>query len=160
MEYQNAVSKGQLKTAHCTYNTESLSQTRPVESLVPITVSSSLFYYAGSYSYRKVWGLPPSCPSHQASDQTEESHHPRAQDAGAHHECIFPVPHEGEAGTGVDLGVGIILLNEQPGAVVWGADPVGATMGSLTNSPSQDPPTCPHKGSAVHGVLKPWALSG
>lgn len=25
VEYQNAVSKGQLKTAHCTYNTESLS---------------------------------------------------------------------------------------------------------------------------------------
>lgn len=96
--------------------------------------------------------------SHQASGQTEESHHPRAQDASAHHECIFPVPHEGEASTGVDLGVGIILLNEQPGAVVWGADPVEATMGSLTNSSSQNPPTCPHEGSAVHRVLKPWAL--
>lgn len=86
-------------------------------------------------------------------------HHPRAQDAGAYHECIFSVPHEGEAGTGVDLGVGIVLLDEQPGAVVWGADPVGATMGSLTNSSSQNPLTCPHEGSAVHRVLRPWALS-
>lgn len=96
--------------------------------------------------------------SHQTSGQIEEPHHLRAQDTVAHHESIFPVPHEGEAGTGVDLGVGVVLLNEEPGAVVWGADPVGTTMGSLTNPPSQNPPTHPPEGSAVHMVLK--ALSG
>lgn len=71
-------------------------------------------------------GTPPSC--RQTSGQIEEPHHLRTQDAGAHHECIFPVPHEGEASTRVDLGVGIVLLNEQPRAVVWGADPVGGSL--------------------------------
>lgn len=75
MEYQNAVSEGHLETAHCTYSTEGLSQVRPVESLVPITVSSSLLYHTGSYSNREVWvSHPPALLwSHQASGQTEES---------------------------------------------------------------------------------------
>lgn len=95
---------------------------------------------------------------HQAFGQIKEPHHLRTQDAGAHHECVFPVPHEGEASTGVDLGVGIILLNEEPGAVVRGADPVGTTVGSLANPASQNPPTCLPEGSAAHMVLR--ALSG
>lgn len=131
-----------------------------METLVPITVSSSLHHLTGSYANCEVWvpHHPALLWSHQASGQVEEHHHLRAQDTGTHHEGIFPVPHEGEASPGVDLGVCIILLNEQPGAVVWGADPVGTTMGSLNNQPSQNSPTRPPEGPAVHWVLRPQAL--
>lgn len=130
-----------------------------METLVPITVSSSLLHHIGSYANCEAW-VPQSCPSMEPLGLWPErgARHLRAQDTGAHHECIFTVPHEGETSTGVDLGVCIILLNEEPGAVVWGTDPVGTTMGLLTIPPSQNPPTHPPEGSADHMALR--TLSG
>lgn len=41
---------------------------------------------------------------------------------------------------------------------MWGADPVGTTVGLLTIPPSQNPPTDPPEGSADHMALR--TLSG
>lgn len=151
MEYQNAVSEGHLETAHCTYNTKSLSLRSGQWSLWYQSLSPAAFSTTQDPTPIVRCGSPTLLPSYGATRPLARQRSLPPQSPGAYHECIFSVPHEGEAGTGVDLGVGIVLLDEQPGAVVWGADPVGATMGSLTKSSSQNPPTCPHESSAVHG---------
>ena len=56
---------------------------------------------------------------------------------GTHHDRVLPVPHEREASTGIHLGVGITLLDEQPRAVVRAADPGGWAPGS--RRPTQHP---------------------
>lgn len=64
---------------------------------------------------------------------------------GTHHERVLTVPHEAEASPGEDLRVSVILLDEQPRAVVRGGDTggTGESHVSATQPPTQ-PPTATH----------------
>lgn len=64
---------------------------------------------------------------------------------GTHHERVLTVPHEAEASPGEDLRVSVILLDEQPRAVVRGGDTGGTGESHVpATQPATQPPTATH----------------